>query len=59
MYRGVFRKNGNAALTLDVVGVHHALFHNLIFAEGTRLFEHLIDQGGLAMVNMGNDRNVS
>ncbi len=31
----------------------------LIGAEGARLAQHRIDQGGLAVVDMGNDRDVA
>ena len=31
----------------------------LIFPEKPRLTEHLVDKGGFAMVNMGNDGNVA
>ena len=57
--RSVLRKNGDAALTLDIARVHDALFDYLIFTERTCLLEHLIDQGSLAVVNVRNDGDVA
>ena len=55
----VFGQNGDAALTLDIARVHHALGHLLIVAERAALFQHLVDQGGLAVVNVRNDGNIA
>ena len=55
----VLGQNRDAALTLDVAGVHHTLGHLLVGAEGTRLLEHLVHQRRLAVVNVGNDRDVA
>ena len=41
---GVLGQNGDAALPLDVVGVHHALRHLLVFAEHAALLEHFVHQ---------------
>jgi hypothetical protein len=38
---GVLREDGDAALALEVVGVHHALGDDLVVAEGARLAEHV------------------
>ena len=59
MYRSVFCQNGDAAFTLDVARVHDALFHHLIFTECACLLEHLVDQRGLAVVNVCDDGNVA
>ena len=59
MHGGIFGKNGDAALPLQVVGVHHPFGHRLILAEDAALFEHLVHQGGLAMVNVGDNGDVS
>ena len=59
VYRGVLSQNGNAALTLDVAGVHDALLYHLIFAESTSLLEHLVNQSGLAVVNVRDDGDVA
>ena len=59
LHGGVFGQDGDAALTLQVVGVHDALGHGLVFAERTALLEHLVHQGGLAMVDVGDDGDVA
>ena len=55
---GVLRKYCDSALTLDGVAVHYAVADYLILAESAALLEHFIDQGSLAVVNVGDDRNV-
>ena len=55
----VLGKDGNAALAFLVVGVQHALFHLLIVAEHVRRPQQAVHQGGLAVVNMGDDGNVA
>ena len=52
---GIFGQNSNATLTLQIVGVHNALFHMLVSTEHAALLQHRINQGGLAMVNVGNN----
>ena len=59
VHGGVLGQDGNAALALDVAGVHHAVNGLLILVIGAALLEHLVDQGGLAVVNVGNDGNVA
>ena len=56
---GVLGQDGDAPLALQVVGVHNALHHGLIFPVHAGLLEHLIHQSGLAMVNVGNYGNIS
>ena len=56
---GVLGKDGDAALALKVVGVHDAVDDLLIFAVDAALLEHLVDQRGLAVVNVGNDGYVA
>ena len=51
----VFGQDGDAALTLQLVGVHDALHRFLILTIYAALLEHLIDQRGLAVVNVGNN----
>ena len=58
-HAGAFRQDGDAALALLVVGIHGALVHVLVFAHRAGLLEQLVDQGGLAMVDMGDDGNVA
>ncbi|MPM29916.1 hypothetical protein SDC9_76458 [bioreactor metagenome] len=56
---GIFRQNRDAALPLQIAGVHNPLHDLLILAVYAALFEHLVHQGRLAVVNVGNDGNVS
>ena len=56
---GVFGKNGDAALALQIIGVHHAVHCLLIFPVYAALLEHLVHQRGFAVVNMGDDGYIS
>ena len=55
----VLGQNGDAALTLNIAGVHNALGHLLVGTESAGLLQHLVDQRGLAVVNVSNDRNIA
>ena len=55
----VLGQNCDAALTLDVAGVHDALGHLLVGTESAGLLQHLVDQSGLAVVDVRNDCNVA
>jgi hypothetical protein len=57
--RGALGENGDAALALEVVGVHRALGDLLVLAEGAGLLEELVDERGLAMVDVGDDGDIS
>ena len=57
--RAVFRENRNATLFLQVIGVHNTAINLLVFTEGSGLFEQLINQSGFAMVNVGDDGDIS
>ena len=59
LHRGAFGENGDAAFTFQVVGIHDAFGNLLIGAERTGLLEKLIDQGCLAVVDMGDDGDVA
>ena len=59
LYRGIFAEYGYAALPFQVAGVHHAVHDLLIFTVDAALLEHLVDQRGLAVVNVGNYGNVT
>ena len=56
---GVFGFDGDTSFSFEVHGVHHALGDNLVGAEGTRLAEELIHESGLAVIDVGNDCNIS
>ena len=54
-----FGQNGNAAFSFQIVAVHNASFDFLVFAEGSALFQKAIHQSGFAVVDVGNNGNVS
>ena len=56
---GVLGQDRDAALTLQIVGVHDALDDFLMLSICTALLEHFVDQRGLAVVNVGDDGDVS
>ena len=45
--------------SLEVVGVHNPVLHHLVLAEGAALLEHFVYQGGFAVVNVGDNGDVS
>jgi hypothetical protein len=57
--RGRLRQNGDAALLFEIVGIHRALFDALVLTERAGLAEELIDEGGLAVIDVRDDRNIA
>ena len=57
--RGRLGQDGDAALLLEVVRVHRPLLDPLILAEGAGLLEQLVDERGLAVVDVGDDGDVA
>ena len=58
MDSGILGENGDAALAFEIAGVHHTVDDRLVFAVHAALLEHLIDQRGLAVVNVRDDCNI-
>jgi hypothetical protein len=56
---GEFCQDGDAALALQVVGVHGAVGDDFTRPEAACLAQETVDQRGLAVVNVGDDRNVA
>src|SRR5262249_43703925 len=56
---GALGENGDAALTLQLVAVHGLRLHLLVGAEGTGLLQQRVDQRRLAMVDVGDDRDIA
>ncbi len=56
---GVLGADGDALLALEVHGVHDALLDLLIGPEGARLAQELIDERGLAVIDVGDDGDVA
>ena len=59
VHGGILRQNGDAALLLDGVIVHHAVGNLLVFAENAALLEHFVDERGLAVVNVRDDGDIA
>ena len=55
----VFCKNRNAAFFFNGIVVHHGIDDFLVLGKGARLPQQLVHHGGLAMVHVGNDGDVS
>ena len=51
--------NGDAFFTFQIHGVHGALGDGLVFTVGAASLKKLIDEGRFAMVNVGDDGEVS
>ena len=57
--RSVLGKNGNTPLFLKIVGIHHAFRGRLATVQRTRLLQQLVNKGGFAMVDVGDDSDIS
>ena len=55
----VLGEDRDALLALEVVGVHDALVDVLVLAEGAGLPQHGVDEGRLAVVDVGDDGDVA
>ena len=55
----VLREDRDAPFALQRIGIEDPLAHLLAFAKYSRLPEHLVDQRGLAMVHVRDDRDVA
>ena len=58
MYGCVFGQNRDTALAFKGIGVHYALLHDLVLPKDTALLQKLVHQRSLAMVNVGDDRDI-
>ena len=56
---GVFRHDGDAAFAFEVHGVHHAFVDFGALSKGVGLAEELVNEGGFAVVNVGDDGDVA
>jgi hypothetical protein len=59
LHRGVLREDGDALFALQVARVHDPVGDLLVGREGAGLAEHLVDQRGLAVVDVGDDGDIS
>jgi hypothetical protein len=58
-HRGVLGEDRDPLLPLEVHRVHDPLVDVLVRPEGARLPQHLVDEGGLAMVDVSHDGHVA
>ena len=58
-YGGVLGEDGDPALALQRVGIHHALGDDLVVPEGASLPEQLVDERGLAMIDVCDDGDIT
>jgi hypothetical protein len=56
---GVLGQDGDAALPLQFVRIHHPVGHLLVRAKGSRLAQHGVHERCLAMVDMGDDGDIA
>ena len=56
---GVLRHDRDPALALEGVAVHHPLRDLLVLTEDVALLQHRVDERGLAVVDVGDDRDVA
>jgi len=56
---GVLGENGDAALTLQIVGVHDALNRYSAFTEYVGLLEHTVNQCGFTMIDVGDNCDIT
>ena len=55
----IFGEDRNAALTLQITGVHDAFGYGFVAAENAALSQKLVHKGGLAVVNVCNNGYVA
>ena len=55
----IFGQDGDATLFFNRVVVHHGVNDFFVLCKGAGLAQQLVDHGGLAMVNVGDDGDVS
>ena len=58
-HRGSLGKNGDAALALEIVGIHGTLDHALVLAIRAGLLQQAVDQGSFAMVDVRDNGDVA
>ena len=56
---GVLGEDRDALLALEVAGVHGPLGELVVLVVGALLPQHRVDEGGLAVVDVGDDRDVA
>ena len=59
LHGAVLGGDGDAAFTFQLHAVHDAVVHFLVGAEHAALLEEGVDQGGLAVVDVGDDGDIA
>ena len=54
-YRCILCQDRDATFPFQIIGVHNTVHNFLIFAVHAALLEHFVDEGGLAVVDVGDD----
>ncbi|CDN41630.1 hypothetical protein BN871_AI_01410 [Paenibacillus sp. P22] len=57
--RGVFRQNRNAALPLQIVGVHRPFMDDFVVAERSGLLQQLVDKRRFAVVDVRDNGDIA
>ena len=55
----ILGQDGDPPLPFNVIGIHDPLGNLLILAEYATLLQELVHQSRLAVVNMGDDRDIT
>ena len=55
----VLGEDGNAPFLLQIIGVHDPLDIASAISQGAGLLQQLVHQGGLAVVNVGDDGDIA
>jgi hypothetical protein len=58
-HRSGLRKDRDASLTFLIVGVHDSVDNSSVVAEGTCGSKQSVDKGGLTVINVSDERDVS
>jgi len=56
---GIFGENGDAAFSLQGVGVHHPFDGRAASAEGSGLLQQFVYQRGLAVIHVGDNGDIA
>ncbi|MEJ7697714.1 MAG: hypothetical protein WKF78_14120 [Candidatus Limnocylindrales bacterium] len=56
---GLLGQDGDALLALQVARIHDPVDERLVGPEGAGLAKHRVDEGRLAVVHVGHDRDVA
>jgi hypothetical protein len=55
----VFGQDRNSTLALQVIGIHYPFSHLLMPSEGACLLQQFINESGFAMIDVGDDGDIT